>query len=100
MAERDENGRLQKGHGGLKPKGAKSEKTKQWEELHESIVGVHADKFNSILQQWADSYDPDEQAAFVDAYMKILEYFKPKQARTVHAGEQNAPVQITISDKI
>jgi hypothetical protein len=32
--------------------------------------------------------------------MKILEYFKPKQARTVHAGEQDAPVQITISDKI
>jgi hypothetical protein len=52
------------------------------------------------LQQWAESYDAEEQAQFVDAYMKILEYFKPKQARTVHAGEQDAPVQITISDKI
>jgi len=90
----------QSGNPNGKPKGAKSEKTKQWEELHESIVGIHAEKFNSILQQWADSYDADEQAAFVDAYMKILEYFKPKQARTVHAGEQDAPVQITISDKI
>jgi len=48
-----------------RPSGSKNEKTKQWEELHESIVGVHADRFNSILQQWADSFDPDEQAAFV-----------------------------------
>jgi len=37
----------QSGNPNGKPKGAKSEKTKQWEELHESIVGVHADKFNT-----------------------------------------------------
>ncbi len=90
----------QSGNPNGKPKGAKSEKTKQWEELHESIVGVHADKFNSILQQWADSYDPDEQAQFVDAYMKILEYFKPKQARQTIVGEGDSPVQIIISDKL
>jgi hypothetical protein len=29
-----------------------------------------------------------------------LEYFKPKQARTVHAGDNDAPVNIIISDKL
>ena len=32
--------------------------------------------------------------------MKAQEYFKPKQARTVHAGDTDAPVNIIISDKL
>jgi len=54
----------------------------------------------TVFTPAASTPPPSSSAAFVDAYMKILEYFKPKQARTVHAGEQDAPVQITISDKI
>lgn len=38
MAERDENGRLKKGHGGLKPKGAKSKSSQQ--SMHLKLQGM------------------------------------------------------------
>ena len=97
MAERDENGRLKKGHGGLKPKGAISEKSKQWEALAESIVGLHAENFNAILVQWATSGDPEQEEMFANNYTKILEYFKPKLARTTLVGDNDAPpVQLVV----
>lgn len=101
MAERDENGRLKKGHGGLKPKGATSEKSKQWEALAESIVGQHAERFNTILAQWAESGDPEQEEMFANNYTKILEYFKPKQNRTTVVGEQGAPpVQLVVREDL
>jgi hypothetical protein len=37
---------------------------------------------------------------YLHNYLMMLEYFKPKQARTVHAGDSEAPVQIIINDKL
>jgi hypothetical protein len=37
---------------------------------------------------------------YLHHYLAMLEYFKPKQARTVHAGDSEAPVQIIINDKL
>ena len=92
--ERDEQGRLKKGHGGLKPKGAKSEKTLQWEALGESITGHQAEQFNAFLDKmWASRNDEDKMIAS-ELYLKTLEYFKPKQARTEvkHEGEQTIKI--------
>ena len=98
--ERDEQGRLKKGHGGLKPKGAKSDKTKQWEALGESITGHQAEQFNAFLDKmWASRNDEDKMIAS-ELYLKTLEYFKPKQARNTIVGDADAPVQIIISDKL
>ena len=93
MAERDSNGRLKKGHGGLKPKGAVSEKTRMWEELGNYVVTSGAERAMAILASM-------DEAEFLHYYLTMLEYFKPKQARTQVVGDREAPVQIIISDKI
>ena len=109
MAERDERGRLKKGHGGLKPKGAVSEKTKQWEALADAIVGLHAERFNSIMEaDYVDSMDHEDEelkaaarARFTSNYIKTLDFVKPKLQRVTQVGEEGAPpVQIVISERI
>jgi len=99
-SSRDEKGRLKKGHGGLKPKGATSEKTEQWKVLHESIVNQHAASFNAVLDELLNSDDLDERIMGSEQFLKMLEYFKPKLARQQIVGDSEAPVQIIISDKI
>lgn len=89
MAERDALGRLKAGHEGLKPKGAVSKKTEMWEALGEYIVSEGAQKAMRIIDEM-----PDED--FLDNYIMLLEFFKPKQARTAHVGEPESPVQIVI----
>ena len=69
-----------------RPKGSKTERTKQWDELHESIISGHADAFNKIMADFSES-DPH---AFVTHYTRILEYFKPKYSRVeqkIDAGD-------------
>lgn len=60
---------------GGKVKGSKNTKTIQWEELGNALVSRHSERANTIL----DNCDDD---TFMDNYSKLLEYFKPKQART------------------
>jgi hypothetical protein len=79
----------QKGHTNNpagKPKGAISHKTKQWEALGEAIIGRHTERFNSLLEV-------SEDTAFLDKYIQILEYFKPKLARTTLEGGEK-PIEI------
>lgn len=108
MSEESKNtvrngGKFAKGNPG-KPVGAKSERTKQWEALHESIVGSHAEKFNKLLDSLylrALEDDDDAMEMYMSNYVKLLEYFKPKQARTVMVGEENAPpVQIVVKSNL
>jgi hypothetical protein len=90
----------QSGNPNGKPKGAKSEKTLQWEALGESITGQQAEQFNAFLNKlWSSRQDEDKMIAS-ELYLKTLEYFKPKQARNTIVGDADAPVQIIISDKL
>lgn len=68
-------------------KGVIRKKTDQWNQLGESITTTHADKFNSIL-------DGLQGAAFIDAYTKVLSYFKPQLARTEVKAEVDNTVII------
>jgi hypothetical protein len=70
-----------KGNTYAKNKGQHS-KTKEWEELGDAIKTRHSERFNTILDDL-----PDEK--FVDKYLQVLEYFKPKLARTEtkHEGD-------------
>ena len=90
---------FEKGNPG-RPPGIKNERVQQWEALADSIVGEQADRFREHMNALWESEDVKHQQMAAELYLQTLEYFKPKQARTVHAGEQDAPVQITISDKI
>lgn len=90
---------FEKGHSGNpqgRPQGAKSERTKQWEALADSITGMHADRFNTILCSFMEHDDPEYQEKGCRLYLEALEYFKPKQARVTHAGDQIDPVQIVV----
>lgn len=71
--------------------GSKNEKTRQWEALGETIVTTHAERFNELLSR-ADN------ELFAKYYMQILEYFKPKQARTEISGQLDTTVSIKFKD--
>lgn len=67
------------GKGGVRPNsgrkpGSKNEKTVQWEELGNALLTRHSGRANQILEACDDE-------TFMDNYTKLLEYFKPKQAR-------------------
>jgi len=75
-----------KGNTYAKNKG-KHEKTLQWEALGESIVTRHAERFNTIL-------DTAEDEKFMDKFLQVLEYFKPKLARSEVKHEGDLSVTI------
>ena len=80
---------FQKGHEGFKPKGAKSEKTLAWEHLGEFITETGAERVKKILSDCA----PDK---FMIYYPMLLEYFKPKLARTdtLKLPEDSEPLNV------
>jgi len=89
--------------------GSKNEKTLQWEGLAESIVGIHADNFNNIMNaDYVDAMDHEDEeikmnarSRYTNNYIKIMEFFKPKQARTTIVGDDQAPpVQIIVKSNL
>lgn len=76
-----------------KPRGTKSKKTIQWEALGESIMNEHTERFNDVLHSMEDD-------KFADTFIKVLEYFKPKQNRTdiTTGGEKINPPSIQFFD--
>lgn len=83
----DDRGRFVKGNPG-KPKGALSRKTHQWNMLSEAITTQHTDRFNRVLFELDDK-------DFLEAYLKVLEYFKPKLSRAEVKQENTHIVQQT-----
>lgn len=81
---------FKKGHKGLKPKGAISEKTKAWENLGEFITESGADRVKTILARC----EPEE---FIKYYTVLLEYFKPKLARTESKVESKVEGSLTLN---
>ncbi len=80
---------FQKGNKEAAKKG-RHEKTKQWETLAESIVTTHTERFNSILETCDDK-------TFLMHFSSILEYFKPKLARTEITGEDGGAINVAIT---
>lgn len=83
-----------------RPEGSKNERTKQWEALAESITGMHAERFNSILIDMMESEDESQREKGCRLYLEALEYFKPKQSRVQHSGDKTEPVQIVIAGNL
>jgi hypothetical protein len=76
-----------------RPNGAVNKRTEMWNQLGEYVVTSGAQRAMTIL---GDMDDED----FLHYYLTMLEYFKPKQARQTIVGENDAPVQIIINDKL
>lgn len=74
--------------------GSKNVRTQQWEALGASIQEVHTKRFNEVLAGMDDE-------AFARTYLQVLEYFKPKLARTeIQAAVETKEVQtFTIGGK-
>jgi hypothetical protein len=69
--------KFEKGHkklGGIK-KGQVQAKRAAWDQLSEYILGEGVDRYMSIINELPDN-------DFLDRFENILEYFKPKLART------------------
>ena len=71
---RNADGTFGEGNKG-KPKGAKSNKTKQWEQLGDFLTEEGAQRAMKILNDL-----PDEE--YLDQFGKLLNYYKPKMQST------------------
>ena len=72
-----------------RPVGAVSDKVKMWNELGEWFVQEGAAKCMRIMNNM-------ENEEYIKHYTALLEYFKPKQARITHSGDEKAPVIIQV----
>lgn len=72
-----------------RPQGAVSDKVRMWNELGEWFVQEGAAKCMRIMNDMEDE-------EYIKHYTALLEYFKPKQARVTHAGDDKAPVIIQV----
>ena len=72
-----------------RPQGAVSDKVRMWNELGEWFVQEGAAKCLRIMNDMEDE-------EYIKHYTALLEYFKPKQARVTHAGDDKAPVIIQV----
>ena len=72
-----------------RPVGTVSEKVKMSNELGEWFVQEGAQKCMRIMNDMEDE-------EYIKHYTALLEYFKPKQARITHSGDEKAPVIIQV----
>jgi DNA-binding Lrp family transcriptional regulator len=72
-----------------RPIGAVSDKVKMWNELGEWFTQQGAAKCMRIMNEMEDE-------EYIKHYTALLEYFKPKQARVTHAGDEKSPVVINV----
>lgn len=72
----------QSGNPAGRKKGSKNKRTLHWQEMGEYIVTEGVERYVEILKKL-----PDKE--FQDRFESIVEYFKPKLARTEHRGSIN-----------
>ena len=72
-----------------RPMGAISDKVKMWNDLGDWFVQEGASKCMRIMN------DMDDEE-YIKHYTALLEFFKPKQARITHSGDEKTPVIIQV----
>ena len=73
-------------------KGSPNKKTKLWNELGEYIVNEGAEKYMDYLKEM-------ENEEFLKRFEAILEYFKPKQARTEVTGKDGEALTVVLGNR-
>jgi hypothetical protein len=73
-----------------KPKGAVSLKTRGWQLLAETITTTLTDKF-------MEEMDKLEGTAYINAYLNMMEYFKPRLSRVESKVENTNVEQVVIN---
>lgn len=88
----EKGNQVSKGQG--RPKGSKDAKTHTWDDIGEYLKQDGSIRFVEALKDLVED-DPEK---YVEVYMKILEYFKPKRAREDGQGNSDTGPNIFISD--
>jgi transcriptional regulator of nitric oxide reductase len=70
--------------------GSKNVRVLEWERIKDAFLTVHTERANRILATLEDE-------KFLDAYLKMLEYFKPKLARSEVTNTDNTQIQINVN---
>jgi hypothetical protein len=83
-----------------RPKGIVNRRVQQWESLSDAITGQQAEKFEIYLNELWASEDPKEKHKAAQLFLQTLEYFKPKQSRTMDSPNIISPLIINIPDSI
>ena len=83
-----------------RPKGIVNARVQQWNELADTIAGMHTEKFNDHLNQLWNSNDAQDQHKAAQLYLQVLEYFQPKQSRVQNEGSHHEPIVVVVSDRI
>ena len=78
-----------------KPKGALSQKRKAWELIGESLMNECSDKFMVEMNKL-------EGTAYINAFLNIMEYFKPKLSRSevLSQNENIETITVTLSQSM
>lgn len=72
-----------------RPKGIKGVKTEQWEIFRDYYI-------NQGLIRFQEEMNKLEGRDYVEVSVKLLEYFKPKLARTEITGEDGGKIEIKV----
>ena len=79
-----------------RPLGSLNKKTLEWEEFGREFVARALPKVATFIDECMDSRDEDLKFKASALALDVLEYFKPKQARITHSGDDKAPVVIQV----
>lgn len=73
-----------------RPAGSKNVKTQEWEIIKETFLTSHTERANRVLASMDDE-------KFLDSYLKLLEYFKPKLARSENTNMNDNKITIEVN---
>lgn len=79
-----------------RPVGTKNVRTLEWEAFGKDFVSEALPKVAEFINECMDSNDEDLKFKAASLALDVLEYFKPKQARITHSGDEKAPVIIQV----
>lgn len=80
-------------------KGTKSRKVKEWEYMGAKIIGEATEGYIDLLERlYAGEELEKSELEAMNRYEKVLEYFKPKLARTELVGDKDKPLEIKVTN--
>ena len=83
-----------------RPKGAVGNKTAIWNEIGEWFASDGIETYKANLMELMESDDPDIKLKAMDKFNALIEFFKPKLARTELVGDEKKPLSIVTEFKI
>jgi len=90
---------FKKGHkktGGRK-EGSTNKKTAIWNEIGEWFASDGIETYKANLMELMESNDPDLKLKAMDKFNALIEFFKPKLARTELVGDEKKPLSISVT---